>query len=79
MSIMNVSLPDAPKAFAGEQVTRRGYDSGSSEYVRELIQRDQVRQRLQALLLAGAASPVGLVANAAWFGALRRAVQTRAA
>ena len=52
MTTMNVSLPDSLKAFVDEQVAARGYGS-SSEYVRELIRRDQDRQQLQALLLAG--------------------------
>ena len=37
---MNISLPEALKAFVDEQVSRRGYGS-SSEYVRALIRRDQ--------------------------------------
>jgi antitoxin ParD1/3/4 len=78
MSTMNVSLPDSLKAFVDEQVAIRGYGS-SSEYVRELIRRDQDRQQLQALLLAGAASPPGPPADAAWFDALRHAVQPRTA
>ncbi len=75
MSTMNVSLPDALKAFVDEQVTARGYGS-SSEYVRELIRHDQDRQALRGLLLAGAASAPGPEADAAWFDGLRRSVQT---
>ncbi|NTX28488.1 type II toxin-antitoxin system ParD family antitoxin [Burkholderia pyrrocinia] len=62
MSTMNISLPESLKAFVDEQVGLRGYGT-SSEYVRELIRKDQDRQHLRGLLLAGAASaptaPVG--------------------
>ena len=53
MSTMNISLPDSLKSFVDEQVSERGYGT-SSEYVRELIRKDQDRQRLRGLLLAGA-------------------------
>ena len=53
-----------------QQVSARGYRS-SSEYVRELIRKDQDRQRLRSLLLEGAASPPGVTADADYFGRLR--------
>jgi len=68
---MNVSLPDALKAFVDEQVEAGGY-STSSEYVRELIRKDQDRQRLRNLLLAGAASRPAAAADDAYFDGLRR-------
>jgi antitoxin ParD1/3/4 len=71
MGTMNVSLPDALKAFVDEQVSARGYCT-SSEYVRELIRRDQDRQRLRGILLEGAASRPGPPADDAYFSALRR-------
>lgn len=52
---MNISLPDALKTYVDEQVTGHGYGT-SSEYVRELIRKDQDRQRLRSLLLEGGAS-----------------------
>ncbi|MDH1211826.1 type II toxin-antitoxin system ParD family antitoxin [Pseudomonas chengduensis] len=55
MSTMNISLPDALKSFFDEQVSQRGYGT-SSEYVRELIRKDQDRQHLRGLLLAGSAA-----------------------
>ena len=70
MSTMNISLPDALKSFVDEQVTTRGYGS-SSEYVRELIRKDQDGQRLRELLLAGAASPPAEPADAVYFDRLR--------
>lgn len=66
---MNISLPENLKSFVDEQVEQRGY-STSSEYVRELIRREQARQQLRALLLEGAASPPGPPADAAYFDGL---------
>ena len=70
MSTMNVSLPQALKSFVDQQVTSRGYSS-SSEYVRELIRKDQDRQRLRGLLVEGAASPPAVTADTDYFGQLR--------
>jgi antitoxin ParD1/3/4 len=70
MSTMNISLPDSLKAFVEEQVAAKGYGT-SSEYVRELIRRDQDRQSLLNLLLDGAQSPPAPPADSAYFGALR--------
>ena len=77
MSTMNISLPDSLKSFVDEQVTERGFGT-SSEYVRELIRKDQDRQRLRGLLLEGAASAAGAPADAAWFETLRDRVAQRA-
>jgi antitoxin ParD1/3/4 len=55
MGTMNISLPDSLKEFVEEQVAARGY-STSSEYVRELIRREQDRAGLRSLLLEGATS-----------------------
>ena len=77
MSTMNISLPDSLKSFVDEQVAQRGYGT-SSEYVRELIRKDQDRLRLRALLLEGSASsPAGPV-DSAYFDALRGRVRRRA-
>jgi antitoxin ParD1/3/4 len=69
MTTMNISLPEALKTFVDEQVAGRGYGT-SSEYVRDLIRRDQDRSRLRELLLQGAASPATVV-DAALFEDLR--------
>lgn len=71
---MNISLPDALKAFVDEQVDQRGYGT-SSEYVRELIRKDQDRQRLRGLLLAGAASAPSDPADDSYFDSLRTRVR----
>lgn len=70
MSTMNISLPDSLKAFVDEQVRQRGYGT-SSEYVRELIRRDQDRLQLRNLLLAGASSAPMEPVNETYFEGLR--------
>lgn len=77
MSTMNISLPDTMKSFVDEQVTQRGYGT-SSEYLRDLIRRDQDRQHLRGLLLAGAAAPVVREATPEYFKALRQQVRAKA-
>jgi len=74
MGTMNISLPDALKSFVDEQVSQRGYGT-SSEYVRELIRKDQDRLQLRGLLLDGAASAPAAPADAAYFDALRKRVR----
>ena len=78
MSTMNISLPEALKTFVDQQVSARGYGT-SSEYVRELIRKDQETQHLRALLLHGAASPSGDPVDAAYFDDLRTRVRRSAA
>lgn len=77
MSTMNISLPDALKTFVDEQVLQRGYGT-SSEYVRELIRKDQDCQQLRALLLAGASSLPAGPADAGYFTGLRDRIRARA-
>jgi antitoxin ParD1/3/4 len=77
MSTMNISLPDSLKSFVDEQVATRGYGT-SSEYVRELIRKDQDRFRLRELLLEGAASTPTGEADASYFYSLRARIHQRA-
>lgn len=77
MSTMNISLPDSLKSFVDEQVSRRGFGT-SSEYVRELIRKDQDRLQLRGLLLEGASSEPMAPADAAYFVSLRERVNRRA-
>ena len=70
MTTMNVSLPEELRTFVDEQVEDGRYGS-TSEYVRQLIRRDQDRHRLRGLLLDGATSAPGAVADDAYFAALR--------
>jgi antitoxin ParD1/3/4 len=74
MSTMNISLPDTLKSFVDEQVNQRGYGT-SSEYVRELIRKDQDRQQLRRVLLAGAASAPAGPMDAKHFEGLRDRVR----
>lgn len=76
MSTMNISLPNGLKSFVDEQVATRGYGT-SSEYVRELIRKDQDRQHLRGLLLEGAASALTSPADEAFFDGLRQRVRRR--
>ncbi len=59
---MNISLPDQMKAFAEAQ-TRDGRYSNVSDYMRDLIRRDQDRQQaiaeIQALVDEGLGSGPG--------------------
>lgn len=75
MSTMNISLPNSLKSFVDEQVCERGY-STSSEYVRELIRKDQDRQNLRGLLLDGAATAPAAPADADYFEGLRERVHS---
>ena len=77
MSTMNISLPEGLKAFVDEQIARRGYGT-ISEYVRELIRKEQERAQLRNLLLDGGSSPSGGVADAAYFEALRSRIRHHA-
>lgn len=55
MTTMNISLPDALKAFVDDQIAKGGYSS-ASEYIRELIrhaQKQAAQERLEAALLGG--------------------------
>jgi len=74
---MNISLPDSLKAFVDEQVSQRDYGT-SSEYVRDLIRREQERLQLRSLLLAGASSPPITSTNEAYFDGLRKRVGSAA-
>lgn len=73
MSTMNISLPEELKAFVDQQVTTRGFAS-SSEYLRELIRREQDRAKLRGLLLEGLESGPGRAADAAYFDGLRERI-----
>ena len=67
---MNISLPEALTSFVDQQVSDRGHGS-SSEYVRELIRKDQDRQRLRGLLVEGVVLSPAVTADADYFGRLR--------
>ena len=79
MTTMNISLPDTLKEFVDDQVKNRGY-STSSEYVRDLIRNDQVRQaeqRLAALMLEGLESGPAVPVTEAYWNNKRDALKQR--
>ena len=65
------------RSFVDEQVRTRGYGT-SSEYERELVRKDQVRQRLRGLLVEGALSTPGPVVDHTYFDGLRAGLRQRA-
>lgn len=73
MTTMNISLPDSLKQYVDQQVNRAGFGS-ASEYVRELIRLDQVRQaerELARMLAEGFASGPALEATPDYWAARR--------
>ncbi|MCV7383944.1 type II toxin-antitoxin system ParD family antitoxin [Mycolicibacter longobardus] len=74
MGTMNISLPDSLKEFVERQVAQCGYGT-SSEYVRELIRKDQDRAALRSLILEGAASAPTEPADDAYFDRLRTRIR----
>lgn len=79
MTTMNISLPDTLKQFVDHQVQERGY-STSSEYVRELIRQDQIRQgeqRLAALMLEGLESGPAIPADRHYWNNKRAALKQK--
>ena len=75
---MNISLPQSLKSFVDEQVSVGNFGT-NSEYVRELIRKDQDRLQLRELLLVGGNSPPTAPADAAYFALLRSRIKTRTA
>ena len=78
MTTMNISLPATLKEFVDQQVTTAGYGT-SSEYVRQLIRRDQDRCRLRNLLLEGAQPPPTGIRDPNCFASLRSDIKKRLA
>ena len=76
MGTMNISLPDSLKGFVEQQVAQGGYGT-SSEYVRELIRKDQDRAALRRLVIEGADSSPADPAGDAYFDGLRARVRRR--
>lgn len=62
MGTMNISLPDRMKAWVEDQ-TKSGRFANSSDYVRDLIRRDRLRQ--EAIAEIQAAVDVGLASGPA--------------
>lgn len=75
MATMNVSLPDGLKDFVEAQVDERGYGT-SSEFVRDLIRREQERTQLRALLVDGMGSGPGSEMDETYFDRMREHIRT---
>lgn len=73
MSTMNIHLSDSLKSFVDEQVNQRGFGT-SSEYMRELLRKDQDRVHLRNLLLQGAESAQAAPADKTYFEDLRNRI-----
>ena len=73
MTTMNISLPDSLKAYVDTLVQTEGYGT-SSEYMRELIRRDQDKRQFKAHLLVGMRSGVEGAMDADFFTSLRKRV-----
>ena len=76
---MNISLPDVMKAFVEEQVQSGGFGT-VSEYVRDLVRRDQnerAHAKLEALLLEGLESGEPVPLNAEYRENLLRDLEAR--
>lgn len=71
---MNISLPDSLKSFVDDQVAERGFGT-ISEYVRELIRKEQDRSQLRAVFLEAAASPIVAEMGPAYFAQLRARIR----
>ncbi len=70
---MNVSLPAALKDYVETQVAERGFGT-SSEFIRELIRREQARTQLRTLIVEGMSSGPGSVLDSTYFERLRKRV-----
>ena len=80
MSTMNISLPDEMKRFVDQQV-RDGAYAGASDYVRELLRREQraaAEARLRRLIAEGLASGPAQPVDKTFFDDLRKRVRARA-
>ena len=74
MTTMNISLPENLKAYVDTLVRTESYGT-SSEYMRELIRRDQEKRQFKELLLVGMRSGVEGAMDADFFAAMRQRVQ----
>ena len=74
---MNISLPDALKAFVNRRIEAGDYGT-SSEYLRELIRRDQARLELRQLILEGLESRGAVRPTRAYWASKRSRLKRRA-
>lgn len=72
---MNIPLPDGLKEHVDTRVLSPGFCT-TSEYLPELIGKDQDRQQMRALLLAGAQSALTAPVDSSYFGGLRNRISS---
>jgi antitoxin ParD1/3/4 len=81
MSSVNISLPDSLRVFVERRTEEQGYET-ISDYLRELILKDQKREseaRLETLLLEGLNSGDPIAVTSEYVGAkLQRLVEQHA-
>ncbi|WP_255505753.1 type II toxin-antitoxin system ParD family antitoxin [Mycetocola sp. JXN-3] len=68
---MNISLTESLKQFVESQVGDNARYGNASEFMRDLIRREQARSEFRALILEGASSGSGSEINEAYFDRLR--------
>ena len=76
---MNISLPEAMKGFIETQLKTGGYGS-TSEYIRELIRKDQIAKaeaKLRDMILEGINSGPAIFVDANYFTELKARVKAR--
>ncbi|MGO4834510.1 type II toxin-antitoxin system ParD family antitoxin [Rhizobiaceae sp. 2RAB30] len=76
MRTLTISLPTSLESFVDQQVSKGGYGT-SSEYILDLIRRDQARELLRSRLLDGASSPPTAPVTEGYFEGLRHHVRDR--
>ncbi len=77
MSTMNISLPETLKSFVDSQVSDGDYVS-SSEYVREVLRKEQDRVRLRRMILDGMESELlPEPMDAAYFDKFRKRISEK--
>lgn len=79
MKSINISLPEAMRAYVEEQVAQGGYSS-VSEYFRELVRQDQkqrAKERLETMLIEGLNSGDATEMTAQEWEDIRQAVRER--
>ncbi|RLP77286.1 type II toxin-antitoxin system ParD family antitoxin [Mycetocola tolaasinivorans] len=70
MASMNISLTESLKDFVESQVGDNARYGNASEFMRDLIRREQARTEFRTLILEGAASGTGSELNDAYFDRL---------
>ena len=79
MPTMNISLPEAMKSYVEDQVHKGEYGS-ASEYVRDLVRRDQqvrAQAKLEELLIEGIESGEPMPVTASYWEELKRDLEKR--